>query len=161
MLISNHTGNFMVELITSVVISVSSLALFGYWFRYSCLLILTAKTAHDHSDRVASTNHLGFPEVRSKLRERPVTDLDNLHRWLERDYRTIAYLLVHSPVSAEESRLECAMLRLHFRAMSFWFRLTQRFLREAATQALEEMSLVVEYLAGSIGERSSIASCGT
>ena len=37
----------MIELLATTIITVSSVALFGYWFRYTCLLILSAKTTQD------------------------------------------------------------------------------------------------------------------
>ena len=148
-----NSPGFMVERVTNVVILVVSAALFSYWFRYVCLLILAAKTALDHSDEVASTNLLDFREVQSILQGRTAANLDSLHWRLERDYSIILYLLGHTPGSSGESRVEAAMLRLHYRLMSTWFYLTRRLLRETACQALEEMSMVVVHLANTLGER--------
>ena len=150
----------MVAVVTNVVICASSVALFLYWFRYSCMLILAAKTSYDHSEEVASTNQLVFPEVRARLQEQPAANLNSLHRCLERDYVLINYLLEHTPASGGESRTEVAMLKLHYRVMSAWYRLTWRFLRESASEALEEMLLVVVHLANVIGERAPVAAAG-
>ena len=149
--------NNLIELITSVVMLVSAVALLWYWFRYACLLILTAETPHDYTEEVASVNELSFPEVRSRLRRHDTKDLDSLQKCLERDFAIIAYLLEHTPKVSSDARLEDALLRIHYRTMSVCFRLTRSFLREVATQALEEMSLVVAHLANRMGERSAAA----
>ena len=59
----------MIELIATVTITVSSVVLFAYWFRYTCLLILSAKTARDYASDVAYSNKLGFPEVQAQLNQ--------------------------------------------------------------------------------------------
>ena len=64
------------DLLFNVIVSASSLALFFYWFRYGCLLILAAQTPHDYREEVANANRLSFREVRSLLRGDDVTDLD-------------------------------------------------------------------------------------
>ena len=55
----------MIELVTTVIITASSVLLFGYWFRYTCLLILSAKTTRDFAGQVAAANQLGFLEVQT------------------------------------------------------------------------------------------------
>jgi hypothetical protein len=39
----------MLELVATGIITASSVFLFAYWFRYTCLLILSAKTTLDSS----------------------------------------------------------------------------------------------------------------
>ena len=141
------------DLLINAALTASSIGLFCYWFRYSCLLILAAETAHDHSDEVAVANQLSFPEVRSRLRNHNVTDFDYLHKCLERDFAVIAFLLGRTRVTSSDTGVEDAMLKIHYCAMSAWFRLTRSFVREAATHALEEMSLVVAHLANQLGAR--------
>ena len=58
----------MIEFVTTVFITVSSVLLFGYWFRYTCLLILSAKTTRDFAGEVVMANQLGFLEVQAQLR---------------------------------------------------------------------------------------------
>jgi len=142
-----------VDLFFTAIISASSVALFCYWFRYGCLLILAARTARDYSEEVAKSNQLSFRDVRSTLRSGDVTDLDSLHRSLERDFEVIACLSAHTPLATFDTGFEDAMLKIHFRAMSTWFRLTRRNLRGFALDALEEMSLVVAHFANAMGER--------
>jgi len=146
-----------VELFINAALVASSVALLCYWFRYTCLLILAAETAHDYGEEVAKVNKLSFPEVRSKLRKRGATDLNRLHQCLERDFAIITYLLEHTPIASSDTGFEDAMLKIHFRAMSAGFRVTRSNLRGFALDALEEMSLVVAYLANQMGERRSAA----
>ena len=131
----------------------SSVVLFCYWFRYSCLLILATKTLHDYSEEVAEINQLSFREVRSRLRKRDTQDLDSLHQCLERDFAVLTYLLEHTPISGFDPGFEDAMLKIHFRTMSACVRLTGRNLRESAADTLEKMALVVAHLANQLGER--------
>ena len=70
----------MIELVTTVIITVSSVLLFGYWFRYTCLLILSAKTTRDFAGQVAAANQLGFLEVQAQLRAKLSDNLDSLAR---------------------------------------------------------------------------------
>jgi hypothetical protein len=149
-----NDGEASVDLFINAALTATSLALFCYWFRYGCLLILAAKTAHDYSGEVASANQLSFPEVRSGLRKQDATDLDRLHQCLERDFAILAYLLEHSSITSFDTGFEDAMLKIHFRAMSAIFYLTRTNLCEFASDALEEMWLVVAYLANQLGERS-------
>ena len=153
-LISAHTDASM-DLVINAALIATSVALFCYWFRYGCLLILAAEGPHDFTEEVAEANQLSFREVRSRLRKHDVTDLDRLHKCLERDFAVIAYLLEHTPATSFDADCDDAMLKVHFRAMSACFRLTRRNLRESASDALEEMTLVVAHLANQLGERSA------
>lgn len=137
-----------------VIISVSSLALFIYWFRYGCLLILAAATPHDHREEVAKANRLSFPDVQSRLRRDDVSDLDRLQKCLDRDFAIIAALLECTPMARVDTSYEDAMLKIHYHSMRALFHLTRSNLREFASDALEEMALVVAHLANQLGERS-------
>lgn len=146
----------MIEMATSAIVTISSLLLFGYWFRYTCLLLLSARTVRDYASQVAAANQLSFLRVQAELRQGTVPELDLLHAALERDYEIVTYLLKHMPhTSEEESPLEARMLALNYRLMGAWFRLSRRFSLEASRRALEEMSLVVAHFANAMGERAS------
>jgi hypothetical protein len=54
------------ESIITTLLVVSSVVLLGYWFRYTCLLILAAQHTRDYSCKVALANRLCFPGVRSR-----------------------------------------------------------------------------------------------
>jgi hypothetical protein len=46
----------MLDLIVTLIITVSSVLMLGYWFRYSCLLILSAETTRDYAADIATAN---------------------------------------------------------------------------------------------------------
>jgi Skp family chaperone for outer membrane proteins len=145
----------MIELVATVVITVSSVLLFGYWFRYTCLLILSAKTTRDFAGEVATANQLGFLQVQSQLRESSA-DLDRLRDALDRDYAVLMRLLKQAGDSSSEgSSIEKRMLEINYRLVGAWYRLSRQFSAAAARRALEEMSLVVEHFANLMGEQAA------
>ena len=147
------------DLFINIVLAANSIALFCYWFRYGCLLILASEMTRDYREEVAEANQLSFPEVRSRLRKHDVSDLASLHKRLEADLVIISYLLGHTPTIGSDRRPEDAMLKIHYRTMSIWFLLTRHLKSEAAARALEEMSLVVAHLANQLGERKTSFAC--
>jgi hypothetical protein len=145
----------MIEFLATVIITVSSVLLFCYWFRYTCLLILSAKTTRDYAGEVAAANQLGFLGVQAQLREGGA-ELDRLRHALDRDYDVLSRLLEASAHSSkEESSLECRMLGVNYRLTAGWFRISNRFSPSAARRALEEMSMVVSHMANIMGERAT------
>jgi hypothetical protein len=155
-----HGTEAPMDLLINLVLTASSVALFCYWFRYGCLLILAAETLRDYSEEVVSANQLTFPAVQSELRRHDAVDLDGLHKCLERDFTIIACLLEGTSISTFDTGFEDAMLKMHFRAMSACFRLTRSNLREFALDALEEMTLVVAHFANQLGERDATFASG-
>jgi hypothetical protein len=149
----------MTEIVATILIIASSTALFGYWFRYSCLLILNTRTARDYAGAVASANQLSFLEVQSRLRTPAATDFDRLRDLLDRDYAVVSYLLKHGTRSSEAgASLESGMLAVNYRLMQIWYVATRRISATTACRALEEMSMVVSHFANAMGERASAAS---
>jgi hypothetical protein len=148
----------MFEFAVTAFIAAGSVLLFGYWFRYTCLLIVSAKTALDYAGGVAAANQLSFLDVQSRLHAGNVTDFDPIHAALERDYAVITYLLKNAAHStAEESSIETRMLAMNYRLMDAWYQVSRRFSTDAACKALEDMSLVVAHFANVMGERSACA----
>ncbi len=149
----------MIELIATVVITVSSVVLFAYWFRYTCLLILSAKTARDYAADVAFSNSLGFPEVQAQLNQATVPDLDRLRASLDNDFRVVRNLLKYMPNTGEgQSTLETQMLAINYRLMGAWYQVSRQFSGKTAAHALSEMSMVVAHFANLMGEQ---AACST
>jgi len=146
----------MIEIVATILIIASSTVLFGYWFRYSCLLILNTRTVRDYAGAVASANQLSFLEVQSRLRTPAATDFDKLRDLLDRDYSVVSYLLKHGTRSSEGS-LETGMLAVNYRLMQMWYVATRRISTTTACRALEEMSMVVAHFANAMGERASAA----
>ena len=135
----------MLELIVTLVITVSSALMFGYWFRYTCLLMVSAHTTRDYAADIASANQLSFLQVQAQLRENPA-DLNRLQASLDRDLAVITRL-------RGEWGMEDRMLQLNYRLMSTWCRVSQRFSPEAGRRALDEMSMIVSHFANSLGEQ--------
>jgi hypothetical protein len=147
----------MVETAATIVMSLGSVLLFGYWFRYVCLLTIRTRTAHDYGVEVAEANRLCFPKVTSGLHkhERTLRNLDLLYRCLNRDYEIVSYLLKHAGVSPRELRVQRRALALEYHFVKMCCRVSRRFSIESSFRAIEEMSLIVAYLANSFGERAA------
>jgi hypothetical protein len=146
----------MFQTAVTATIAAGSVLLFAYWFRYTCLLIVSAKTALDYAGGVAVANQLSFLTVQSSLHERNFTDLDPLRAALERDYSVVTYLLKNAAHSSvEESSIETRMLAMNYRLMGVWYQFSRRFSTEMACKALEDMSLVVAHFANVMGERNA------
>ena len=137
----------MLELIVTLVITVSSVLMFGYWFRYTCLLILSAKTTRDYAADIATANQLSFLQVQSELRQNPA-DLDRLKASLDRDLSVITNLIQN------DWGMEDRMLKLNYQLMSAWCSVSKSFSVEAGRRALDEMSTIVSHFANSVGERA-------
>ncbi len=143
----------MIELLATTVITISSVALFGYWFRYTCLLILSTKTAQDYAAQVAAANHLGFLEVRAQLQTES-TNLDGLCAALDRDYAVLSGLLKHAS-SLDQSALEKWMLEANYKVMRTCYSVSRNLSPAAAARALDEMSQVVAHFANVMGESAA------
>jgi hypothetical protein len=144
-------------LIVSILIIVVSLALFSYWFRYTCVLILSAKTSRDYAAEIANANQLRFLETRTHLLRGPkAIQLDQVYESLDRDYTLITYLLRHASARlAVDHSLENHILMIDFRLMSAWYGIVHKVSRRKARGALLEMSSIVGHLANTMGERVS------
>ena len=146
------------ELLISIAIAVGSVVLFGYWFRYACLLLLTAKTPWDYARGVAASNHLSFLEVRARLGAAKRWDLDRLGAALDRDYYVLLYLLRHTPPrAAGESPFERRMLVVYYRLLRAWFLASRHVSDEMARCALRQMCCVVTDFANTFGARAAEA----
>jgi hypothetical protein len=143
-------------MVASILIIVFSVALFIYWFRYTCLLILSARTARDYTRQVADANQLGFLDVQSQLATVADLSFDSVHRSLARDYKLITYLLSHAGnLDSEDNGLEQLMLRIDFKLMSVWSALSSRVAPAQARNALVEMSDIISHFANTMGERQA------
>jgi hypothetical protein len=152
----------MISLIATIVITVTSALLFLYWFRYTCLLILSAKTTRDYAGEFAAATELSFPTIQAKLRDQAqastVASLEELQASLNRDYAVVTYLLKNVADSgAGASALEVRMLEINYTLMGTWFSVAKSFSAAAAQHALEEMTLVVSHFANTMGERAESA----
>jgi hypothetical protein len=134
--------------------------LFVYWFRYTCLLILSTKTAKDYTRDVAAANQLTFVDAESRLAGNLADPaLEQVHESLDRDYRVVVYLLQHAAnYHAAQKNLEHWMLRFDYRLMCLWFKLTRTTSLPMARAALLEMAAIIGHMANSMGERVAVSS---
>lgn len=144
-------------MIASLFIIGFSLILFLYWFRYTCLLVLSAKPARDYTKQVAAANQLSFVEVEDQIAEVSVTDhLDNLSKSLDRDYRLLTCLMRHAAgFQLGGYDLEHRMLMIDFAVMRGWYALAKKFSMPQARSALREMATIVGHFANATGERGA------
>ena len=136
-------------MVASVVIIVLSLAMFVYWIRYSCVLILASSWSEEQARAVAFQNELFFGSVEESLaRADTAQAMDRIKDRLDRDLDRVLVLLSKCPGVQETGRsLECRILMLDYRLMTAWFAFTRNAARPKAQSALREMALVVGYLA--------------
>jgi hypothetical protein len=135
-------------LLLSLAIVAASSALFVYWFRYTCLLILRGRASGDFIARLPGGKRLRYPEVQRRLEAATGgAELHPLRGLLEKDYRLLLRLLrAHEPSSPVETRI----LRVDFLLMGVWFGLVRRLSLKRAAAALGEMVCIVAYLAGEV-----------
>lgn len=147
----------MTELIATFLITATSVLFFCYWFRYTCMLILSAKTARDYARDVVTANQLGFLEVQQRL-QNETTDLGGLYASLDRDYSVLLGLLQQTEhLRGDNGKLERWMLRGHYRLAGAWYRCCSAIAPATARRALEQMSLVVAHFANTMGEQMAAA----
>ncbi len=131
-----------------------SLALFAYWFRYSCILILRTQTPEDYSREVCRANGLSFDLVKGQIENNP--NLVALYNSLERDYRIVNRLLDELSNSANaDNGLELKLLRANFRVTQVWFRLSHTLGLRSTVSALEEMADTVGHFANTFGQQNA------
>jgi hypothetical protein len=130
-----------------------SLALFIYWFRYSCILILRNRAEIATASAPILDSRFSFPEVLVRLGSEPT--LDPLHVSLERDYRILIYLMEHG-AGLKLASIEDRLLTLDYRVMQLVYRLTRVAAPVQARKALSEMASVLGVLAHSIGEQAGV-----
>jgi hypothetical protein len=123
--------------------------MFIYWFRYTCLLILAAKTPRDCSVAIAKENQMQFIIVRTLLLENKHVHTGEIYDSLEQDYRRVIHLMRSTPLGSAES----ALLKVDYWLMSAWYALTRGAAPAQARGALLEMSSIIGYLANALGEQ--------
>lgn len=145
-------------MITSILIMAVSMAAFAYWFRYTCILILSTRTSRDYSAEVAAANRLSFAGVRNLLESPQAVDLDAMRESLERDFRVVNSLIERAgKVQVGDVALEETLLRLDFWLMRLSYAVARRFSEARSRAALLEMSQIVEHFANAFGERTAEA----
>ena len=146
-------------MVTSVVIIILSLAMFVYWFRYSCILILESSWNEEQSLVVAMQNKLSIGSLNESLAQAVTTEeLDKVKDLLDRDLRLVVSLLSKHPEFQEAGHsLECRMLMLDYKLMNAWYAVSRSTAGPRAQNALREMAQVVGYMAGEYGDQMATA----
>jgi hypothetical protein len=123
-------------MLVSILITVVSVILLSYWFRYTCILLLRSNSAQ--------------PAVNAG------SGPDAVRLSLERDFRLLTYVWQHAAGLGEQS-LEERILVLDFKVMRLWYRLTRTTAPAQANKALAEMSAVVSFLSQKLGQQAGLA----
>lgn len=142
-------------MIASIIVILVSGALLVYWFRYTCLLLLSTKPVKDHAARVAVANGLQFLEIQgARIGEAAPSELSALQKMLERDYQLITFLLKHAAgFELGGVTLEQRLLMLDFRIMQMVSMMGRLLGADRVRAAVHEMAAVVARLAEAVGER--------
>jgi hypothetical protein len=146
-------------MVISLVIIILSLAMFVYWFRYSCILILESNWSEEQAQVFASQNGLSFGSIEDSLaRADTATSMDRVKDSLDRDLDRVLALLSMCPSVQETGHsLESRLLLADYKFMKAWYALTRSIAGPKAQGALREMALVVSYLAGECGDHLATA----
>jgi len=129
-------------------------ALFGYWFRYTCLMILRTKPAHDFARAAAEAYNLNFPDVTATLRD-GARNFDVLQQRLDNDYAQVMRLLREA--NAAGDALETGMLKVHYAILHAASAVIRRVAPGKAAGALSHMSDTISHFAAVLGEQASVA----
>lgn len=142
-------------MITSIVIIILSLALFLYWFRYSCLLILESRLSEEEAQaRVGNDSQENFDAHwdRQLAQASSLSDLRQVRHALDHDLRLIQNLARRQDVEQTVApSLESRLLVIDYRLLQVSVAFTQLFGVSKALSALREMSRIVGYLAAESG----------
>jgi len=147
-------------MVTALVIIIISVAMFAYWFRYSCILILESNWSEEHAQQVALQNGLSFGCIEDSLAQADTArSMDGVKDSLDRDLDRVLGLLSKCPSVQEAGHsLESRILMVDYRFMQAWYALTRSVSGPVAQKALREMAFVVGYLAGECGDHMAAAS---
>jgi len=146
-------------MITSIVIIILSMAMFVYWFRYSCLLILESRLSEEEAKQSGENQDptVAWLEVQLAHASTPV-ELDRVRNSLDRDLRVVQNVARScSELQVGGASLESRLLMIDYRMMQLWFAATRPFAGPKAQNALREMSRIVSYLAAESGVRLAAA----
>ena len=138
----------------SILIVSFSLALFGYWFRYCCILLLRNSEERLGALPADMDSRFGVAGVIERLQSTQ-EELDPLHRALDRDYQVFAYLVQHA-AGLELGSLEDRVLILDYKLMQMWYRVTKTVAPQQARQALTHMASILGVLVRKMGEQAGL-----
>src|SRR5690242_7882320 len=137
-------------MLVTILILTISVALLIYWFRFCCLGLLRSAAVEPS---LLPANRFNFPAVRVRLETE--SDLEPLHRSLDRDYRIVSYLLRHAAGLGGQS-LEHRLLLLDYKLMRVWYFLTRSTAPQQARKTLMERVAILGCLAQKMGEQAGL-----
>lgn len=140
------------QIVISSIIIAASLALFAYWFRYSCLLILSTQTSQDYTAVVAKASGLSVLDVQAQLEAGQAQNFGAALRAMKADFARVNQLLARVPgVEEHLSGAEQLLLKLDYRIMGMYASLTARTNPAQAREALLEQCAIVSHFANAAG----------
>ena len=137
----------------SILIIGFSLALFVYWFRYCCMLILRNSQEQIAALPVSQDERFNVANVLERLGNQE--ELDPLHRALDRDYQVFTSLVQHA-AGLELASIEDRLLLLDYRLLRLWYRLIRTAAPQQARKALTEMASILGVLVRKMGEQAGL-----
>jgi hypothetical protein len=146
-------------MIASILIVGFSLALFAYWFRYCCIMLL--RNSQEQSGALAAPidSRFGVGDVLDRLRTETLRntqeELDPLQRALDRDYQVFTYMVQHA-AGLELGSLEDRLLILDYKLMQLWYLVTKTAAPQQARQALTHMASILGVLVRKMGEQAGL-----
>lgn len=145
------------NMLASLIILGCSAALFCYWFRYTCLLVLSTETTLDFSERVAAEYGLQFSRLQRELEEAGSAALETVMKSLDGDFALVESLLRRERGEEAEGGMELTLLSANFRVLRVWFRLIHSVSEARARRTVLEMAQIVRHFANELGERHMAA----
>jgi hypothetical protein len=148
-------------MVASILILAVSLVLFLYWFRYTCELILSTRSATSYVMGVSEAHGLSWGTVAPSLEHAEDSTLCEFRQALRSDFAKLDGLLSRfSADEADQLAFERGLLKGYFTCNCALFCLTRRLSEGLAKQMLSTMARVVEYQANMLGERSQLSEMG-
>lgn len=140
-------------MVASIVIIIVSLALFLYWFRYSCLLILESRFEEDEAKPASGPEESVFALLEQRLAAASTpSELIQVRNTLDDDLRLIRNFTRDRQGDLPGfASLESRLLLIDYRLMQLAFSCSQSFGVPKALSALREMSRIISYLAAESG----------
>lgn len=140
------------QVFISLIIIAASGVLFAYWFRYSCLLILSTHTTQDYTSVVARASGLGVLELQARLEAGEINNLDAILRAMNMDYERVKRLLAKAPgVQHHLPTTEQLLLRADYQLMRMCALFAGRRNPLAAREALLEQCAILSHFANAAG----------
>jgi len=146
-------------MIVSLAIIAFSVVLFGYWFRYSCMLILSARTTTDFAYSVVEAYGLNLPKLQTSLENGvQAAAFDSIVSSLDLDYARVRSLIEKAPGLEDQLGLmERVMLRADYALMRSLAVVGRTAFPEKARESLLEMCSIVGFLADAAGSAGVVA----